>query len=1192
MDTPTSDSLRERLRSQQLALHSTIGALRCAVSGESQSEADKKRNVKAVEHSATAAEGHASRAGTDLNDLCERLRSQERSLQLVVSALQHVSACSAEHHSKPLVDPTAAAFKVDAEKAARSSNNSCKIFRVGACRNGATCPFSHCSTIAARSDQALAMVEECAEERAVKERAAAHAEAVRAARESWAARLERVEQAEAVLLDTTTASLQPLRTRIGLDTPRRDRGEFKAFLEQRFELEEKGRDTDFDARILCGDVSGDGRDKALLVEKPIVSLLLSSTFTDTEWERNLLIDDVVPYLQEFSRHLKMDFRLVEMRWGIRKEASTLHQTSEICMSELERCLRESQGYFYVFLGAQKYGFRPFPAKIPQAVFESLFKVTSDVDRPLLEEYFRLDTNVAATVANHETDLADGMHDDAESPGGAVYVLQSSEGIKDWWSIFTRLQIMLRKAAKRVWQDKMHLLRDPSSRAYMKKFFISVTEEEFSRGLLWVGKDDQQNKTLVFRRTFQDLNRHAADKEANKFLDLKGSRVDEEAQQFLDEFLQMVPECVKSIVYDPLEWGPGIDPSKPAHASYLRKFLDDFCQEMMKSIVAAAQKLAIKPDVAVDEAIQHLRFALLRAQTFTSTTSTQKVQSKIQTYLTASDNKAENGAYGKAYIVCGQSGAGKTYIMCKIAADCITSHTSGFVVMRFLGTTPLSSNMHVLLDSLCEQLRRAYKKNDKSDEVPSDFKGLRSYFYKALTMWPTSDKPLTLFIDSVDQLDDSNGGRRLDWLPVSGLSVYVKLVVSTMLDYAKEFQCLSILEKKLGHSFAEHIFRVNAISEHDQVLIRMLKRMGRNITKQQLHHVSAAFDKRTDEDAAGTPLWLTIVAQTVSLWASYDCVPFAIQPSVRYLIIDLFVRLQKSHGEKLVRATLAYITLSKGISEMELKQLLSLVDDVLADVYEWWVPPVRILPLLLVTRLLSDLAPYLTRRGEGSGAELVSWYHRQFWEAALVWLFPTRNVGSDMMKKRHKELADYFSGMWNGKSKMYNDNLKKCVQRPEFFPDETAADRMVQRQPLVFAGNLFTGCASKFYASASKSDLAEVNTRRLHKLVHHVIKADCMDRAVQELMSPEYIAAKFAIGDGASLMGEYAEAMQQFPAAALDLGKCMSAVGANLKLLEQQPPLFALQICFQQPDQHPLCVAAKHVIARLSAVSSSPPLTIK
>ena len=56
-----------------------------------------------------------------------------------------------------------------------------------------------------------------------------------------------------------------------------------------------------------------------------------STFTDTNVERNLLMDDVTPYLQEYARQRGFEFVTTEMRWGIRSEASADHQTSEICM---------------------------------------------------------------------------------------------------------------------------------------------------------------------------------------------------------------------------------------------------------------------------------------------------------------------------------------------------------------------------------------------------------------------------------------------------------------------------------------------------------------------------------------------------------------------------------------------------------------------------------------------------------------------------------------------------------------------------------------------------------------------------------------------------------------------------------------------------------------------------------------------
>ena len=434
----------------------------------------------------------------------------------------------------------------------------------------------------------------------------------------------------------------------------------------------------------------------------------------------------------------------------------------------------------------------------------------------------------------------------------------------------------------------------------------------------------------------------------------------------------------------------------------------------------------------------------------------------------------------------------------------------------------------------------------------------------------------------EQLDDSNAGRRLDWLPVTGLSLHRRLVVSTLPDYPKEFQCLSLLRAKLQNAASQHsrMVEVETISEPEAVLQHLLRLLGRTLTEAQRTHVLEAFAKRTDADAAGTPLWLTIVAQAVAPWPSFGGIRFPIKPAVRELIVDLFERLQETHGRALVRAALAYITLAKhGVSETELNHLLSLEDAVLADVYEWWVPPVRVIPPLLPTRLLTDLAPYLTRRGDGSGVELVTWYHRQFWEAAHAWLFEQPPDGDAIKQQRHLELADYFSGVWASADKPYSEALSKCVQRERFFPGEAAADRNVPHQPIVLEGDLFT--------PASKVKL-KLNGRRIHELVYHLIRSGQMDLVVVELLSAEYIAGKFALGQGAELLREYAEAHVSFSkstatnsaeaaAATSALAKCKATVGRFLKHLGRQPPLFALQMCFQEPEQHPLCIAAKRLL---------------
>jgi hypothetical protein len=47
------------------------------------------------------------------------------------------------------------------------------------------------------------------------------------------------------------------------------------------------------------------------------------------------------------------------------------------------------------------------------------------------------------------------------------------------------------------------------------------------------------------------------------------------------------------------------------------------------------------------------------------------------------------------------------------------------------------------------------------------------------------------------------------------------------------------------------------------------------------------------------------------------------------------------------------------------------------------------------------------------------------------------------------------------------------------------------------------------------------------------------------------------------------------------------VGRFLKHLEQQPPLFALQMCFQEPDQHPLCIEAGRLLQEPQLQGAAP-----
>lgn len=195
---------------------------------------------------------------------------------------------------------------------------------------------------------------------------------------------------------------------------------------------------------------------------------------------------------------------------------------------------------------------------------------------------------------------------------------------------------------------------------------------------------------------------------------------------------------------------------------------------------------------------------------------------------------------------------------------------------------------------------------------------------------------------------------------------------------------------------------------------------------------------------------------------------------------------------------------------------------------------------MVSRLLGDLKAYLSRRGDGSGAELVVWYHLQFWEAAEAFLFEGGRSGARSLNARinakatmHSELADYFGGKWAGKPKPYNDKLCKCVQHEKFFPGESEGDRMVSAQPLA----AFRPSSRVQGEAAQREALDRVRAPPHLRWRGGACSSSALARricageeelAVKELCSIEYVAAKFAAEAGAALMREFGEASEQFP----------------------------------------------------------------
>ena len=121
-------------------------------------------------------------------------------------------------------------------------------------------------------------------------------------------------------------------------------------------------------------------------------VFVSSTFTDTHLERNIILDEIVPILKGIAQPYGIEIVFVDMRYGVRNENTADHMTWIACRDELSSCMKVSNGLFFLSLQGDKYGYQPIPKFIPQDVYDIRYASLSVDDQSLLSQWYQLDTN--------------------------------------------------------------------------------------------------------------------------------------------------------------------------------------------------------------------------------------------------------------------------------------------------------------------------------------------------------------------------------------------------------------------------------------------------------------------------------------------------------------------------------------------------------------------------------------------------------------------------------------------------------------------------------------------------------------------------------------------------------------------------------------------------------------------------------
>ncbi len=350
---------------------------------------------------------------------------------------------------------------------------------------------------------------------------------------------------------------------------------------------------------------------------------------------------------------------------------------------------------------------------------------------------------------------------------------------------------------------------------------------------------------------------------------------------------------------------------------------------------------------------------------------------------------------------------------------------------------------------------------------------------------TEKRPLVVFMDSVDQLAASHRAHYLAWVPQQ-LPPHVHFVVSTL---PREYGLLDTLHSIIHseENFVQILPLGTSVSLN--IIREWLGRGGRTLTTSQFQIVETALEQ------CSLPLYMRLVIEEVSRWKSYwSPSQTQLASSVKGVINSLFDRLETVHGKMFTSNVLSYITASKnGLSDMELDDLISLDDDVLNDVFQHWVPPVRRVPPLLWPRLLNDLGSYIMKR-EANGIIVYYWYHRQFISVARERYL--ENVGHKLYI--HSSIAHYFLGTWGGGHKKpfrYSVMQMELLGRDK---RESLADRKVPPQPLIF------------HRDPNNPEKVSYNLRKLSELPYHLLVSKRIsDLKTEVLFNYEWLHTKLS-----------------------------------------------------------------------------------
>ncbi|XP_047484728.1 uncharacterized protein LOC125036301 [Penaeus chinensis] len=554
-----------------------------------------------------------------------------------------------------------------------------------------------------------------------------------------------------------------------------------------------------------------------------------------------------PYIHSFPR-LKGFFQekngLEFSQWGVRDEATDDHMTTELCMREIDNCQRLSMGPNFVFFGGQKYGYRPIPTVILGSELLMLREalINMGVDTILIDTWYKRDSNAVPFVYILQPISSILVNFNNKR----VPKLQAQDQAT-WWDTLSKMQKLLRKAAQACYNT--HKM----DKEAMHNYFMSVTEREVINGILSV--KNTKNHTLALVRYINNINLQNLRRAAN-FIDIVNRQIDGEAMKLLSDLRDVrLPARIEASNYHryTVEWIGREGLAKETHGEYLQEFCTHFYKGMTKLIDRAMRKEdSSAQGQIITEILQHLHACKNSVQVFYGREEEVK---KVEDYI--------KGPSVNPLLLHGAGGCGKTSLLAKCAASSFEwlSHAKPILVIRFVGTSPESTALTPLLTSICHQI--SYNYMLPFEDIPDDLVPLTAHL-KELLNCATTQMPLLIYLDSVDQVTGATDANRMSWIPTR-LPPNVKIVVSCVSEdndpeLSKDY---TLLRRMIDN--IDNFLEVRALGEDlaMDIIKKWMCTAKRDLNNYQWRVVSNAISR------CSLPIFVKLVFAEICRWKSYS-----------------------------------------------------------------------------------------------------------------------------------------------------------------------------------------------------------------------------------------------------------------------------------------------------------------------------------